>query len=458
MKINQIIVYIWDAIRNNFAEIRSCEEESLRINSILGSTVDTANVTIYDYDDSIRINLMHDIRIIRVSEVDEHGDITSSQVIFGGIITNCTSSVDGIHRVYSLSCQDYSLFLNTTFCDKTFRSGYSDKQIINKCFDDPDWGTLAATHEISADRFVETGLNSMAGAAFNIVSLADILNTITSYSGFSYYVDYEKELHYYSKNSERASFSLSSKPVAENEINYRNIRVKRDGTSLRNQFIVYGRDLNSEIQNSYITADGINTKYLIGMEEIGHDVVMLAPPGEKRIIIEVDGKRRIVGVAGGNQELGDTSTDPSKVDVIISPISKWIEFYLPPDEGSIIHLQYVFSYDYGQLEEDNGSIEKYLRPYMKVIGTSDSNSILGINLKAKSYKEQFSREMITVYLLLDSTLLGNHSVVTGSWVHLSDDILEIDEDFLIYSVSIRVIGECLLEYELELRSWWQNHV
>ena len=58
-------------MRNRFAEIHSCEEESLRINSILGSTVDTANVTIYDYNNSIRINLMHDIRIIRVSEVDE---------------------------------------------------------------------------------------------------------------------------------------------------------------------------------------------------------------------------------------------------------------------------------------------------------------------------------------------------------------------------------------------------
>ena len=455
-KIGQIIINIWDDDVDNYVTADSCNEASLRINSILGMTVDTAQLEIFDRTMDLDIRLMSDIKILRILSLTQEGYIDETETIFGGIITECTTRPYGHMLVHSLSCQDYGIFLDTTFVEQSFRAGFSDRQVIQKCFEKADWGTLAKDHEISADQYVETGIVSMASQNYEYASLADILNTICSYSGYSYHVDYDKELHYFSKGSNTADFTFTDYPETSSDISYRKVRSKRDGSSIRNQFIVYGKNLKSTVQNAYITANGIDNRYLLGIEQIGQDVVMLSPPGEDRVVIEVDGIRQKVGVAGSHQYLGDTSTDPEAVDVLISPVSKWIEFYATPAAWKVIHLQYVYAYNYGQVEEDHESISKYKRPFMKIIKADDANSIMGMNLKAQSYKEQFSNELHTITFSTDSHCMGSHIMRPGMWVRFINDWMQIDKEFLIYSVTTIVHGGTLYEYEVELRSWWQE--
>jgi hypothetical protein len=93
---------------------------------------------------------------------------------------------------------------------------------------------------------------------------------------------------------------------------------------------------------------------------------------------------------------------------------------------------------------------------MKIIKADDANSIMGMNLKAQSYKEQFSNELHTITFSTDSYLLGSHVIRPGMWVRFINDWMQIDKEFLIYSVTTLVHGGTLYEYEVELRSWWQE--
>ena len=272
------------AVTINGAAISSIIEGSFRIESILGSTIDTATLSIYDKDCSLVVPEQADIIITRT---DTGGRI------FGGLTSMPSAYTEGLSRYYDLSCQDYTILLDTTIAFNTYPSGYTyagltgDQAIIANLFEKSilnATGTGQAS-EIEARTNVGQALASMAAMYFNYQTLRECVTTIANYSGWNYFVGYSKSLHYYLKTTTAAPFDLSSSPNNTTTLGYRNLKWKRDGTSIRNFYLIFGTNLFSSTQTYYLPSNGVKTTLTLGITDLNANVILQPPAGSSNILV-----------------------------------------------------------------------------------------------------------------------------------------------------------------------------
>ena len=431
-------------------------ENSLRIENILGKTIDTCTFVVVDNQRTIDIKPMSDIRIQR-----------GGKTIYGGLVTLLSQKTQGAGRVWTVQCQDYTILLNTSFLFVSFIANYTygalqgDKARIAFAFENTTWGTLQGNPEIDARTYVDAANASpfahggMTMENFDTVSLADFMNTMCSYTNFSYFVDYEKNLHYYKRSTATTPYTLTDKalvqPGLSNVIAYRDLKANTDATSLANQYLLFGTNIKSSTQTYTVSGLSAATEIKLGIEQIGQNIAMAAPPGKKHIVITIN------GTTLADNEVGVYGIDTAGGDIkALHDVSGQKLYFATAVTGSVT-IQYTYSYDYGQYYMDDGSVNAYGRKFCNVLTSPSGNTVAAINHKLQTYKDQFAEPLITLTLTVDSLDAGADAIDTGTWITVKNSVLGIDRSFCIYRISTRVIGGDTLEYEMELRSWYTEN-
>ena len=431
-------------------------ENSLRIENILGKTIDTCSFIVVDNECVIDIIPMSDIRIMR-----------GGKVLFGGLVTLISQKTQGAGRIWTIQCQDYTVLLNTSYLFVSFIANYTysslqgDKARIAFAFENATWGTLQNNPEIDARTYVDADNQSpfahggMTAEVFDTVSLADFMGTMCSYTNFSYYVDYEKKLHYYKRSSATTPYTLTDKALVQtgisNAIAYRDLKASTDATSLANQYLLFGTNIKSSTQT--YTASGLSgaTELKLGIEQIGQNIAMAAPPGKKHIVITIN------GTTLSDDEVGVYGIDTAGGTIkALHDVTGQKLYFANAVTGTVV-IQYTYSYDYGQYYMADGSVNAYGRKFCNVLTSPSGNTVASINHKLQTYKDQFAEPLITLTLTIDSLDAGSDAIDTGTWIAVKNSVLGIDRSFCIYRISTRVLGGDTLEYELELRSWYTEN-
>ena len=273
-------------------------EKSLSIESIVGQTVDTCSFTVYDKNREYHIPTMSEVEVRR-TDTDER--------IFGGLAVFVQGKPEGFTRWWYVSCQDYTILLARTLCLQNFPAGYDyeglrgDKAVIASAFEVNSLGPGAGDagpetqgvnwSGIEARTNVQQGLETTAQLLFRYSTLQEIVVQLAGYAGYDFYVDYDKSLHYYYRESELAPFELSdgvSQSVSV--LQYRNCSWRRDGTRLLNTFALFGNHLRSDPQVSLLRADGSQTHFLLNTANLGHNFNLIAEAGGGEFIrVDIEG-------------------------------------------------------------------------------------------------------------------------------------------------------------------------
>jgi len=194
--------------------------DSLRIENIITSQVD-----------SCRFSVRKPVTRSFVPRTGQEVIITESGTkIFAGIITAIKNSPLGkVSIKYDIECVDYTRLLDRrevvgTFIKKTVNEIISE---LNTNFFSAEGITINNVDcPINVDRIL-----------FDYVSGKKAISKLAELTGYDWYIDYDKDLHFFAKEDNLAPFNLSD---TSNNYNFNSLIIRSDNSQLRNSVLVKG--------------------------------------------------------------------------------------------------------------------------------------------------------------------------------------------------------------------------
>lgn len=202
---------------NNIDKSSIIDWRSLSIQKELTNLVDTCSFSILKNKDSYLPEIADEIEIYNDTEK-----------IFGGYITEISEDLNQVEGGYAkIHCQDYTYGLSGILVADSY-TGETAKDIIDDLVS--EYVSDFTTTNVVAP-------TTIAKIVFNQVSVADCLTRISKIIGYEWYVDVNKDIHFFQRFSLSAPFNLTD--TGGNYI-YKTLKRTIDGTQIANQIKVRG--------------------------------------------------------------------------------------------------------------------------------------------------------------------------------------------------------------------------
>lgn len=215
---------------------------SLRVDQVLTSEVDSAIFNYKKYGSKSYVPVISDEVII----------YDGATKIFGGYIVqiNEENLNSAVGLVYSITCSDYSSALDGILAAKSYANQTVAQIIAN----------LISTY---APGFTTTNVVctfSITKIVFNEIYLGDCIKKLADIVKYDWYVDTNKDLHFFPSLTNPAPFNLT-----DDGGNYLNNSLKRitDGTQLVNQVKVRGGESDGTTYTDVVTVNGSISKSFV---------------------------------------------------------------------------------------------------------------------------------------------------------------------------------------------------
>lgn len=230
--------------------------------------------------------------------------------IFGGVIVEIQEVVEkGILLSYMVRCKDYSHFLDRKLATKTYE-GFEAGDIVT------DLITTYTTGFTTAN--VPASSPIIATMKFNYEQLTRALTKIADTIGWDWYVDPDKDIHFFNSDSSVAPFNLTD---AGDMFEWQSLQINQNIQQLRNVVFVRG----GEYKRTIIEADAID-KY----EAQANQVTFQLAYKYDNITVEKNGVVQSVGI--------DNIDDLGSKDVLYNFQEKFITFNpLTAGDGIVIY-------------------------------------------------------------------------------------------------------------------------
>jgi len=189
--------------------------------------------------------------------ITQDGDI-----IFGGVIVAVQTSTRSLKNMYDVECKDFTHYL--------------DRRLVNKRYTDETINDIIADLLSEyAPEFTDNNVNcdlELDTITFNRIPVSDCIQQLAELVGFSWYVDYEKDVHFFAENAEPAPFNLSES--GGNHV-WDSLIVTEDISQIRNQvYVIGGREEIATRTESYV-ADGEQRQFPLAYVYSSEPIVRL---------------------------------------------------------------------------------------------------------------------------------------------------------------------------------------
>jgi hypothetical protein len=450
----------------------------------MGQTLSTMSGTLYDKGSALAIPPMWtDMYIL---------DGTTLVRLWGGILSSRTGRTENISRYWDIQGQSYGMLLQHTLCYGSFAPGYiyknnfgqslvGDLAVIANLFEkcvvgvkiNSDGSVTAgdqttASEIMVSSEYCQQGTTNLSTVSYIYSYLQEVLQYFCNIIGFDFYIDPYKFLHYYFLPDMPAPFSLSSPDETSLDgltaIKYRNLKWKEDGTRPANNFVVFGSTVQSSVQPPfYFAGTGSQTvfstvpvspNYLISGGGTNYALPVYLNTGTDANPIWVS---QVVGIKGVDTLNKYSSSAGGVVQVLFDPANQQIIFQIaPPALTHAFYITYVFYYQGGQPVPDDTSIATYGRVFSTRLIASDANSAMSMQALVNHQDIEFANplEILTLTVSDVDFPVGNTlRFQVGQWVPLHNKVLGIDKNYYIHSITTKVKGAQIREYDIELRSF-----
>ena len=264
-----------------------------------------------------------------------------------------------------------------------------------------------------APSYTTTNVNSdinVGSISFNHITLTECLNKLAKHTNFYWYVDYDKDIHFFAKNSELAPENISD--ISPNHI-AGSLYLQEDYSQIKNAVILRGGSADALEDTKEHTGNGSNKKF-------GTDLRFTETP-----TVTVNSVVQSVGIAYLN--------DIADFDCLWSYQEKFITFATPPANGDAIEFTGIPEAPILVKTSDPNSISKYgeWEYYMR-----DEN----ITSRSEAYK----RAIAEMNASKEKTISGRFSTYTegfrsGQTVSIQNSSIGIEEDFIINKVMAKLL-------------------
>ena len=218
--------------------------------------------------------------------------------IFGGVIVEIREIVKkGILLAYRIRCKDYSHLLDRKLAAKIYE-GYEAGDIVSDLIS--TYTTGFTTTNVPATSPV------IATIRFNYEQITRCFNKIAQTLGWDWYVDYDKDIHFFNAETSLAPFNLTD---TGDTFEWASLETNQSILQLRNSVYVRG----GEYKKTILEADALD-KYEAQASQITFPLAYRYD----NIVVKLNGVAQTVGV--------DNIDDPSGVDVLYNFQEKFVTF------------------------------------------------------------------------------------------------------------------------------------
>lgn len=379
--------------------------ESLKITDNINEKVDTCSFIIQVKENQTYYPSVGDE--ISISD----GGIT----LFAGVVVKVSRKMLAPKlEQYEVQCKDWTQELNRnlvveSFTDKTvsyiieylltnYASGFTDNNV-------------ACEIELSSCKF-------------NNLTVSQCIQKLSETTNYFWYVDYAKDIHFFPKANEIASFGLT-----DDNDNYvpMSLVLTEDLTQVKNRVKVQGGEIEGSSRTETQNGDGTKTQFV------------LANKFSKLPTVSVGGSAKTVGV--------DYLDDEASFDCFWNFNEKYIRFKVAPVNGT-----------------NNISITGIpLIPIIAQVEDDDSINELGVyeyyikDTTIRSTDEAKQRASAEIEAYANTITDGSFKTYTdglksGQVINIQSTIRNIDEDYLIQSVRTSMLSPEKREYYVTIAS------
>jgi hypothetical protein len=379
--------------------------ESLKINSILTNQVDSCNFTIQSYEGkSLSPEVEDDVKI--------YSDDT---LIFGGNIKRIVEKIRTDELVLrDVECADY-----TRQMDKISVAFIYENETVNdiiadlkdKYFPDFTVNNVSCTVEIPY-------------IMFNYENPSKCLGKLADLTGYDWYVDYEKDIHFFRRGSNPAPFNLTDE--SDNFI-FNSLEFIEDSSQLKNAVYIRGAEFVAESYPQSIVSTGTPLVYQLGYKY-------------SNLVVDIAGSPISVGI--------DNIDEEDDYPCFHNFQEKIIRFKdgTKPAEGELIGINGSPYVPITVFRTDNASIGDYgefnYYEYNKDLQDKVSAEKFGDAI-LDTYKDPVKRGKFLTY---------DDGLKAGQDITIQSTIRGIDESVLIDRVTTRLTTPFNLVYEVSFVS------
>ncbi len=181
-------------------------------------------------------------------------DTDGTTIIFGGIIVNTEEKVEGLVKYFAVQCKDYTHTLDRKLVTKNY-TNQTVAYIVND---------IITTYTSGFTNTSTTDTTNIIAISFNYLTVSEALKKLASTVGnFSWYVDYNKDVHFYQNSSVSAPFGLTD--TSANFI-WDSLVFTADISQLRNHIILRGGTTNGTEYTDQKIADGQQNTFFVGYD------------------------------------------------------------------------------------------------------------------------------------------------------------------------------------------------
>jgi hypothetical protein len=340
-------------------------------------------------------------------------ELLDTTTVYKGLVLSVRKVTDG-HAVvrYEVDCVDNTHYLNRVLVAETYTS-----TTINDIIDDivTNYAPTFTTTNVDADVAVET-------ITFNRISVTEALQKLAKLSNYSWYVDYNKDIHFFEKSTEPAPFNISD---TSNNYIYDSLEIGEDISQLRNKVFIRGGEAEGDPRTESFNGDGAKKFF-----KLSNKFASLPT-------ITVGGVSQAVGV--------DFLDDEADFDVLWNFNETYIKFTTAPGAGTNnVEVTGIPLYDILVQVEDTASIATYgvsefARTDTTITSKEEAKAFAIAELEA--YGAKISEGSFTTY---------TSGLRSGQVITVNSTQRGVNEDFLIQRVSFSMVSKNTGMYRVEL--------
>lgn len=377
-----LVVKVANIDRTNYIAWPSFQKQD-----VLNSQVDTCNFETKKYGAKTwRPNVGDEITV-------EDG-ITK---IFAGVIVQVEENINALLLTYNVQCKDWTHYLDRSLVVERY-----ENMTVNQI--------IAAINTNYLSGFTVANVNcaiTVKSIAFNRLPVSKCLQLLAEQVNYSWYVDYNKDIHFFAKNSEVAPFNLSD--TSGNYI-FSSLRVKDDLSQLRNRVFVRGGEYKGTARSENFIGDGTKKTFSLANKFSGLPTVTLG------------GVTQTVGTDFLNQD--------ASFNCLWNFNEKYVRFVNAPANAAAVVVTGTPLIPIIVQIQDEPSVKKY--------GAYEF-SVIDKTIKSVEEARQYANSQLEAYankIAEGSFETYNTGLRSGQTITIQSDIRTLNTSFLIQRVSL----------------------
>ncbi len=412
------------------------DDDSWFVDCYDGDVIDTIELNLDDQDNSVTVVEGHDIIL------EDSSDSTIR--FFAGIVVQVTVSVRGIGRVINILASDWKMITDRAYFTKQF-DDVTDKVIIQNAF------TEAEVTEIDTSSLVQSA-RVIDKMVFRGTSLRQMLDSITSITGWFWDIDKFKNLIYRPYGDSPLVFSFTESPDNVVTFPYYDFNRTREIGQF-NEIEIHGAEKLSNITNQTYAGNGTRLRFRLSVDftidTSDYPFVIRGIEGADPDIPNID---RNTGTDGTPvwtaQTMGVEERDSGK-DVLWNPGNGQVLWTVAPpnfptNSWRISGRGFVRA---AYTARDEAAIAEAGRVFKKVLTIEEvEDDDQAIDVALAFLREQGAKTFIRMNINKEGIKVGDSVAITNTPLGITAEVLQV------HQLSMRSLGGEVYEYTAVLRS------